>query len=312
MGGKQVRNKNMNKKILVTGGTGSLGSVLVRQLLERGHALRVFTLPADRNAKTLRKMGVDIRYGNVSDEASVRNICDGVETVLHCAAVIITPDEQLYRSVNAGGTRNVVNEAVRAGVSHFVHVSSASVLYPKTTPYSISKRLAERFVRESGLSHTIVRPTLVYGKRGGQEFDMFLAYLKRFPVVPFIGTGSALKRPVFVDDLVNGLFTLACRDTGNGKVYNFSGGSAVSMLDFARLCLVLMGKGSRPVVCLPVFFCAALAALLKRIMADPPLRWSVIAGITQDANLDPSEAMRDLGYAPAGVEQKLPACFPRE
>jgi NADH dehydrogenase len=46
-------------------------------------------------------------------------------------------------------------------------------------------------------------------------------------------------------------------------------------------------------------------------MLDPPLKWSVIAGITQDANLDPSDAIADLGYAPRGVEETLPLCFPR-
>jgi NADH dehydrogenase len=151
----------------------------------------------------------------------------------------------------------------------------------------------------------------VYGKKGGQEFDMFLNYLKRFPVVPFIGSGNALKRPVFVDDVVDGLVKLACMKNGKNKVYNFSGPGSISILDFSRLCLTLMGK-CKPVVHLPVWLCLMLAGIMKRVMRDPPLKWSVIAGITQDADLDPSEAERDLGYAPRGMEQMLPSCFPRQ
>jgi hypothetical protein len=65
------------------------------------------------------------------------------------------------------------------------------------------------------------------------------------------------------------------------------------------------------VVHLPVWFCLALAALLKNIMRDPPLKWSVVAGIIQDADLDPALAVRELGYKPRGVQEMLPQCFPR-
>jgi nucleoside-diphosphate-sugar epimerase len=297
--------------ILITGGTGAMGSVLVERLLGRGYAIRVLTLPGDPNAERFREKGIDIRYGDVANVMECRGICDGVSTVLHLAAIIITPDQSLYTSINAGGTRNMVREAQASGVSHFIHVSSASVVYPRPTPYSISKRLAEECVRKSKLSWTIVRPTLVYGETGGQEFDMFLRYLERFPIVPFIGRGEALKRPVYVGDVVAGLMTLATMEAGTSKVYNFSGKTVVSIRDFARLCLTFSGSHRKPMAHLPVWFCNGLAAILNRMMNDPPLKWSVIAGITQDADLDPSAAMHDLGYAPVGVEEMLPRCFPR-
>jgi nucleoside-diphosphate-sugar epimerase len=299
------------QRVLITGGTGAMGSVLMERLMGLGYRVRALTLPGDPNAARFAGHGVDVRYGNVADNGQCTGLCDGVHAVLHLAAIILASDESLYTSVNAGGTRNMVREAERAGVNHFIHVSSASVTYPRPTPYSISKRLAEEFVMKSCLSWTIVRPTLVYGKKGGQEFDLFLGYLKRFPVVPFIGRGEALKRPVYVDDVVDGLITLATRPAGTGKVYNFSGGTAISIRDFARFCLVLSDSVNKPMVHLPLWLCLALAAILKRTMRDPPLKWSVIAGITQDANLDPSNARVDLNYSPAGVETMLPRCFPR-
>jgi nucleoside-diphosphate-sugar epimerase len=299
------------RQILITGGTGAMGSVLTERLMGLGYRVRALSLPGDVNAERFAGRGVDVRYGTVADAGQCRGLCDGVDTVLHLAAIILTPDESLYTSVNAGGTRNMVREAERAGVRHFIHISSASVLYPRPTPYSISKRLAEEFVRKSHLTWTIVRPTLVYGKKGGQEFDIFLDYLRRFPIVPFIGRGSALKRPVYVGDVVDGLVSLATRPEGTGKTYNFSGGTSISIRDFARLCLVLSGFSHKPILHLPLWLCQALAAILKRVMRDPPLKWSVIAGMTQDANLDPSDALADLNYTPTGVETMLPRCFPR-
>jgi nucleoside-diphosphate-sugar epimerase len=303
---------NMNRHVLITGGSGAMGSLLIERLMRLGCRVRVLALPGDPSAASIERRGVDVRYGTISDPVQCGGLCDGVDTVLHLAAIILTPYEKLYTAVNAGGTRNMVHEAQRAGVTHFIHVSSASVVYPRPTPYSISKRLAEESVRKSRLSSwTIVRPTLVYGKKGGQEFDIFLSYLNRFPIVPFIGRGDALKRPVFVDDVVDGLVKIAKQPQGNNKVYNFSGASAISIREFARLCLVLSGSPHKRIAHLPVWSCLLLAMLLNRIMVDPPLKWSVIAGITQDANLDPSEARTDLGYAPRGVEETLPLCFPR-
>jgi nucleoside-diphosphate-sugar epimerase len=302
----------MNPDILITGGTGAMGSVLVRKLHEQGHRIRVLTVPGDPLTKRLEGMDVDIRYGDVADAESLRGIGDGISVVYHLAAIIITTDETLYTRINTEGTRNMVAEAVRAGVHHFIHVSSASVVYPQTTAYSRSKRAAERIVQESGLSYTIIRPTLVYGERGGQEFDMFLAYLKKFPVVPFIGKGQALKRPVYVGDIIGGLVKCANRGAGTGKVYNFSGANAISIHDFARLCLVLMNREQVKIVHIPVWICRLMAGIMNRMFRDPPLKWSVIAGITQDANLDPQEAVRELGYAPSGLIDTLKGCFPRE
>jgi nucleoside-diphosphate-sugar epimerase/glycosyltransferase involved in cell wall biosynthesis len=310
-GSRMGNEQNSTRLILITGGTGAMGSVLMERLMGLGYRVRALTLPGDANAARFAGRGVDVRYGDVADAGQCKEVCDGVHTVLHLAAIILTPDASLYTAVNAGGTRNMVQEAERSGASNFIHISSASVTYPRPTPYSISKRIAEESVRKSRLSWTIVRPTLVYGKKGGQEFDLFMGYLKRFPIVPFIGRGEALKRPVYVDDVVDGLVTLATRMEGTGKVYNFSGGTAISIRDFARFCLILSGARHKPMLHLPLWLCHALAAILKWVMRDPPLKWSVIAGMTQDANLDPSGAMADLGYAPAGVETMLPRCFPR-
>jgi NADH dehydrogenase len=206
----------------------------------------------------------------------------------------------------------MVETACTAGcVTHFIHVSSASVVYPKPTPYSISKRLAEDFVRNSTLPWTIVRPTLVCGQRGGQELDMFLGYLNKFPVVPFIGSGGALKRPVHADDVAAGLIAIAGREKGSNRVYNLSGATAISIMDFAKLLLVYSNKPHKRIIRVPVWICILLAEVMKRVMKHPPLKWSVIAGITQDADLDPSSAMSDFGYAPQGVESFLAGCFPR-
>jgi len=298
--------------VLITGGTGVMGSVLVRKMRERGIGVRVFTLPNDPGASRVEQMGAEICYGNIAHREDVEKICQGIDTVYHLAAIIIAPEESQYHAINIEGTRNIINESLRARVKHFVHVSSASVVYPKPTPYSLSKRAAEKIVKLSGLHWTIIRPTLVYDAgRGGIEFDMFLSYLRKFPIIPFIGKGTALKRPVYVNDIIQGLLSVYHKKNTLGKIYNCSGGQAISMIEFTRLCLRLMGTPNKRIITIPTVLCLFIAWIMKKTMKNPPLRWPVIAGVTQDANLDPEQARRDLGYNPVDVYDKLPACFPR-
>ena len=292
--------------ILLTGGAGVMGRRLAQGLRERGERVRVLDRPGTR----LDEPDIELRHGDVTDPASLQGVFDGVDTVFHLAAVLIANDPAVFQRVNVGGTRNVIAAARAAGAKQFIFVSSASVVYPKTTAYSLSKRECERLVREqSGMQWTIIRPTLAYNEHGGEEFRMFLDYLRKYPVVPFIGRGRALKNPVHVDDLMRGFLSVVGNPAAYGKTYNFSGGEDISIWDLAHLMLRHQGT-AKPFLPLPVSLCTAVAKLLEGRMARPPLTWNVIAGITQDANLDNSDARRDLGYAPIGIREGLQRCFP--
>jgi nucleoside-diphosphate-sugar epimerase len=301
-------------KVLVTGAAGVMGRRLVRGLLARGFEVRCLVLPRDPLRAELSALGADIEIfeGDISEARTLTGLCEGVDTVYHLAAVILAPDPSVFTRVNREGTRNLLLAARGTSVRHFIYVSSASVTYPRRTAYAESKLAAERLVRaEPGLSFTIVRPTLVYDEHGGQEFVLFRDYLLRFPIVPFIGTGHALKRPVWTEDIVVGLLAIAGNPESYGKLYNFSGGEPISMRDFAQLILDHNGV-RKPFVSLPVVLCQLAAVVMKLGMPRPPLTLSAIAGIVNDANLDPSDASRDLGYRPIGVHEGFRRCFPRD
>ena len=297
--------------ILITGASGAMGSVLARKLHEKGEKIRACVMPGDPFVSRIENICYDIRYADISRNSDVAGICNGIKTVYHLAAVIISKDDSIFERVNVNGTRNLMEEASSANVGHFIYISSASVVYPFPTPYSLSKRKAEEIVNNSPVKYTIIRPTLVYGKIGGQEFDMYLSYLKKFPIVPFIGSGKALKSPVFVEDIIWGLIALNNKEKIYGKVNNFCGDEQLSMLDFSRLCLKLLGIPGKPIVFLPVWLCKFIAVIMEMFMKNPPLKWQVIAGIIQDANLNPDSAKKELGYNPAKVSERLPGCFPR-
>ena len=182
-----------------------------------------------------------------------------MDTVFHLAAVLIANDPAAFERVNVGGTRNMVQAARAAGVKQFILVSSASVVYPKTTAYSRSKRECERIVREqSGMHWTIVRPTLAYNEHGGEEFRMFLDYLRKYPVVPFIGRGRALKNPVHVDDLMRGFLAVVGNPEPTARRTTSAAARRSASGSWLRLMLKHQGI-EKPFLTLPVGLCTALA-----------------------------------------------------
>ena len=291
--------------ILVTGGAGVIGSRLVRGLVEAGNSVRVLTLPGDPLVSRLDGLGVEVVYGNVADAESLAGVCDGVDTVFHLAAILLNDDAAMFEKVNAGGTRNLVAAAREAGVGHFVFCSSISVTYPYTTPYNASKREGERLVREQSDMHwTIVRPTLAYNENGGEEYLIFLDFLRRWPAVPFVGRGGALKNPVHVDDLMHGFLAIPNNPKAYGKTYAFCGGEPISLWEMGRESLAREGV-RKPFVPLPVWLCRVAAKLMGATMKRAPFTEHVIAGLTQEANPDWSNAREDLGYNPIGFREGL-------
>lgn len=300
----------VSSTVLVTGAAGVMGSRLVAGLCQRGFQVRALVMPGDQLVERLAAVPCEIVHGDIRDPASLQRACAGVDTVYHLAAVIIAHEPAVFANVNRDGTVNVVRAAAEAGVRHLVYVSSASVTYPRLTLYGQSKLDAEQAVKaESRMQHTIVRPTLVYDETGGQEFRMFLDYLRRFPIVPWIGPGTAIKRPVFSGDVVEGLLAIAHNPRSYGRTYNLSGAEPVAIGELARLMLDHHG-GSRPFVHLPVPLCKAASWVLGQVMSDPPLTPYTIAAMLNDADLDCQEATRDLGYQPLGVREGFRRCFP--
>jgi len=300
-------------RLLVTGAAGEVGRRLVTRIAADGHRVRALVLPGDPLRARIEGLPVEICEGDVRERATLERAVADIDTVLHLAAVILARDPAVLDAVNRQGTANLVAAAAQAGAGHFIYVSSASVVYPRLTPYGQSKLAAEGIVKaESRLRHTIVRPTLVYDENGGQEFALFRRYLHRFPVVPFVGPTSgpraARKRPVHGADVVEALARMIGNPVTHGRTYNLSGSETITLADLGKLVLRLEGR-SRPFLPLPVAACRLLAFGLAAVMPNPPLTPYAVAGFTNHADLDPSEAIRDLDWHPRGVREGLTACL---
>jgi dihydroflavonol-4-reductase len=182
------------KNVLVTGGTGFIGSNLALALLNQGLNVRILRRP-DSDLRAIGSAEVDHRYGDVREIDSLKRAMSGCDTVFHTAAVVSywRRDRERMYDVNVGGTRNMVQACIETGIQKLVHTSSvAAIGFPENGPwadetnvfnwepydvgYRISKHRAELEIQRGvslGLSAVIVNPSIVIGPRdihfnGGQ------------------------------------------------------------------------------------------------------------------------------------------------
>lgn len=218
--------------VLVTGGTGFIGSHLVEALLARGD--RVRCLVRSRSAlRWLEGLPVELVEGSIEDPASCRAGVEGVDLVHHVAG-LIAADEAGFMRANAEGTRNVLAACLQESpnVRRVVVVTSQAAAGPSLdgvavtearpprpiSAYGRSKAEAERIASAfmDRLPVTIIRPPVVYGARD----TAVLPYIKMIDwrVQPFVGRGKSLSI-VYVKDLVEGLLVAAEHPRAVGRTY---------------------------------------------------------------------------------------------
>jgi nucleoside-diphosphate-sugar epimerase len=224
--------------ILVTGGTGFIGSHLLDRLADAGEPVRVLVRPNSARPKTVRRntalpRGVEPVSGDLATGEGLAEAARGADTVIHIAGVLkaLTP-EDYYRG-NARATENLARAAA-GQATRFVHVSSLAVCGPSPadgsvnedsetrplTHYGKSKLEAERIVRSLLPHAVIVRPPVVYGPRDTGVFP-FLRSIARGVELRIAG-GERWFSAIYVRDLVDGILAAAASPQAPGRTYFLS------------------------------------------------------------------------------------------
>jgi len=145
--------------ILVAGATGMVGGMIVDGLLARGNRVRALVRSA-KSAEIFQARGVDTALGDVKDRASLDRACAGAEVVITTANSASRGGSDTPESVEEQGNRNLIDAARAAGVRQFVFVSALGSDLNSPVPLLRGKAIAEQYLRESGLTHTILMPNL--------------------------------------------------------------------------------------------------------------------------------------------------------
>lgn len=231
-------------KVLVTGGSGFLGSHVAEQLSAAGHSV-IALVRKSSNRKFLSTLpNLTFAEGSVEDRASVDRAVADVDAIVHSAGLVKARTEEEFFECNTRGTVNLL-EAAHAHaprLSRFVHISSLEACGPSldgrpvpfdqerpVTAYGRSKLAAEKEVlaRKEKLPVVILRPAAIYGPRDVEILEAFKAARKR--QYPVIGNGSMLGCYTYGPDCARACLRAIDASIPSGRIYFVDDGEPLPM-----------------------------------------------------------------------------------
>ena len=242
------------KKVFITGANGFIGKKLMEKYRQTGCDVCGMDMVADDKN--------DVVAGNLSNPAAWREALSGCDLVIHTAAVVSNAlsYDQTWQ-VNVQGTKIVLDEAIACGsVKRFVHISSVAACGFEATsaidetmalkthnhPYRDTKITSEHLVmnyQSSGLLDcTIIRPADVYGPGSRPWIITPIEELKKGKFM--VPTG--MFGPIFIDDLIEGIFLASTKDAGKGQIFILSGEGEVTNQEYFGYLAKMLGKKKVP------------------------------------------------------------------
>ncbi len=286
--------------ILVTGGTGFIGRRLVARLAEGGQPVRVL---ARGLRKTQLPQGVEMVQGNLATGQSLEEAMAGVQRVVHLVAIIRETRGQTFAGVIRQGTQNVVAAARAAGVRKFVHQSAIGARDDPFFRYHKAKWDAEQAVISSGLKHTILRPSLVFGP--GDEFFTTLAGLVRWnPVVPIAGDGRTRFQPIWVEDVVTCLVECLKDGVHDNEIVEIGGPEHLTYEEMIDIVKRVLGK-RRLKAHIPLSLMRPMVSLMELVLPRPPVTREQLKMLAIDNITEVDALERRFGFRPQRLADGL-------
>jgi UDP-glucose 4-epimerase len=250
---------------LVTGGAGFIGSTLVRLLLARGYAVRVYDDLSSGSREHLDEREVELVVGDVRDLDSLTAAVRGADVVFHLAAgagVVDSIENPLANfDLNARGTLVALWAAHQAGVPRLVFSSSNAPLgenaYPAheekpiapLSPYGAGKATGEAYCSAFhgayGMDAVAVRFSNAYGPRSARKTNVIPLFIRRIMAgrpLTIYGDGTQTRDFVFVSDLAEGLVRAAETPGVGGEIFQLASGVETSLNDLVRLVGEVSGR----------------------------------------------------------------------
>lgn len=248
------------KRVLVTGASGFIGCRVVEALSKSSNCEVRAMVRNPGNAARLARLEVELVQADLKDPNQVQQAIQGCDTVIHCAVGTDYWSDRAVAAVTIGGTKNLLQQATKAGVKRFVHLSSIAVhnsLQPgaidsntPTSPssgdhYGQTKLKAEQLVLkacQNGLSAIVLRPGCVYGPYGSTFTTRPLDALAQEKLV-LEGSANTSSNTVFVDNLVNAIIAAVnVAPDYSGRCYPISDGKIETWGEFYSYFAIELGK----------------------------------------------------------------------
>lgn len=297
-------------KVLITGGTGYIGSRLAYRLSQSYDVVCL--------TRTNKRVGdLPTVHGDILDPKKLKSVLKSIDMVIHCAGALghwQNTNDFIYK-VNVTGTENIVQESILSSVQYFIHVSTCGVTGPlgpqpvnenhpcePSNEYQRTKLLGEKkalaLAKPAQFPLSVIRPTFVMGHGDPHKLNLFKMIKKR--IFFYIGNGESTLHPVDIEDLLDA-FELMMKNKPLNETYIIGGQRPLSMHHIAE-AIARECKVSPPKIHIPISI-AKNAAILseyfsKAFKKSPILTVSRVMMMSRHWGYDISKSVKELGYNP--------------
>lgn len=270
--------------ILITGGSGALGSATARRLLAKGEAVRIMTRKLEHGT-ALQKLGAEIIQGDMLDKASLEQACRGAKKVVAAAHSVMGRGRKASKYVDLQGHKELIDAAKSAGVQHFVYTSALqSVPELDEVSFFHFKHEVEKYLQASGLNYTILRPTAFMESHAEALIGQPILETGK---VSLFGKGENPRNFVAADDVAQFVVMALENKELNGRTISIGGPENLTNMDVVRLYEKLGGQSAK-VSHVPLGVLKVMYRLLRPF--HPGLSQIMLLGIytdTVDNSFDP-------------------------
>jgi uncharacterized protein YbjT (DUF2867 family) len=237
-------------KVLVTGGTGVVGTGAIPALLRAGHEVRLLSRHADTDVSSF-PAGVESFAADLASSTDLGRALEGCACVLHIAGIVEEePPEVTFEQVNVEGTRRLLTAARAAGSPRFLYLSSLGA-ERGASEYHQSKRRAEELVRGYDGEWVILRPGSVYGP-GDETVSTLLKMVRMLPAIPVVEAGDQPFQPLWYADLAQALAQAVDQPGVVGQTLELAGPDTTSTNDLLKRLSAITGL-ERPRLSVPAW-----------------------------------------------------------
>jgi nucleoside-diphosphate-sugar epimerase len=298
---------------VVTGAAGLVGQNLVLMLRERGYTDVVAIDKHAGNLEVLRGQVPEAKtvVADLAKPGAWEELFDpqSVVVVLHAHITGKRAEEFVRNNVDA--TRRMLEAIRKRGAAFIVHVSSSVVISVANDDYTNSKKAQEALVRESGLPHCVLRPTLMFGWFDPKHFGWLSRFMEKTPVFPIPGHGRFMRQPLYIRDFCRAL-VWSIENRPDGQVYDVVGEHRIDYVDIIRL--IRKVKGLRTwIVHIPMGLFAALLRTYALFTAKPPFTADQLEALSAGDDFKGVDTEKVFGFRQTPFEEALREsyCDPR-
>jgi uncharacterized protein YbjT (DUF2867 family) len=302
----------MQGLVTVFGGSGFVGSQVVRALAKAGCRVRV-AVRQPNLAYKMRMLGdvgqIEVVQANVRNVASVSRALEGAEACVNLVGLLWESGRQKFQAVHVMGAKTIAERAKVAGVTRFVQISAIGADANSPAKYARTKAEGEAAVRAVFPGAVVVRPSVVFGPEDS-FFNKFAQMATISPALPLVG-GDTRFQPVFVGDVAAVIAQAAVNPATEGLTYELGGPAVYTMREILQLILTETGR-DRTLLPVP-WFAASLLGQMGDVMAGlvpiaPPITTDQVEMLKSDnvaGNGLPGLA--EAGVVPTSVEAIVPS-----